>query len=389
MSRSSQRQSSASRNSSSLSSKSSLAKRAARLSHQNAGSATTSSNNNNNKSLGVDPQTLKQRVDSMYHRILRAEVDSRLQAETDRRQNLERELHARATRARNSRAEHPDPERLSRNRRQQSHSNDDDRTSNSSNGNGEPALSEFHSQQISSRVATANGTNQRKENTAAAADAKRGKAASNYTSSRRAKERENAFQAHRHQSGARGRRTTGPIVRQFRHKHEIVRDAEVAQRQVTKARERLAAEQEKSKAVNAEHAEITEAVHASKQKIKALVSLIRSLALSRTQKLHVVSGSKQQSQQQHTSSSSSSSLSARGERDAAHIIDDHLDTILDLLPHYERKAQRVRRVVCDDVDEDPHRPTTIDDVCMCVRCFCCCPTYILLCFALLSCSRKE
>ena len=366
MSRSSQsqRQKSASRGSSSVSGKNSLA-RIARLSHKHAGSAINNKNNNNYKSLGVDPQTLKQRVDSMYHRILRAEVDSRLQAETDRRQNLERELQARATRAQSSRPEQPQPERVGQNRRQQPNSNDDDHTNNNNNNNNnnnrsssssssrEKALSNNHSQQqASARAATtsARGMNQRRNTSAGTGTTvKRGKTTS--TTSPRAQERENAFQAHR-RSGARGR--SGPIVRQFRHKHEIVRDAEIAQRQVKNARERLAAEQEKSKVVNAEHTEITEAVHASKQKIKALVSLIRSLALSRTQKLQVANSSKQPSQQH--------SISSSGEKDAAHIIDDHLDTILDLLPHYERKAQRVRRVVCDDLDEDPDHPATIDEV---------------------------
>jgi hypothetical protein len=292
---------------------------------------------------GVDPHSLKQRVDTLYHRILKAEVDARLQAEIDKREGLERELHQRAARATARRSSPP---------------------------------------AATGTTATTVGS---KSSTATATSGGGG--------------RENAFEAVRHAPSARSSNGSGggggvgrgggnapsasgssssssasssvPIVRQFRHKHEIVRDAEVAQRRVVEARERLALERKKCAAVDAEHAEVTKAVHASKKKIKDLITLIRSLALSRTHKMQ-----QQEANPRGGFGGEHHSGDEEGGKDAAQIIDDHLDTILDLLPQYERKAQRMRSVVYNSLDgggggrgggglqrgAGGRVPSTIDDV---------------------------
>ena len=131
-------------------------------------------------------------------------------------------------------------------------------------------------------------------------------------------------------------------MRQFRHKHEIVRDAEAARKRLARARERLVLERKKSEGVDAEHAKVVEVVHASKQKIKSLITLIRSLALSRTQKAQAVrrgiflddgGGARRKGWTGRGGGGGGGELGGDEEgeeKDAAQIIDDHLEVILDL-----------------------------------------------------------
>ena len=152
----------------------------------------------------------------------------------------------------------------------------------------------------------------------------------------------------------------GPIVRQFRHKHQIVDHTKKAQHRLVRAREKVAAERVKCGTVNAEHTQVLETVNTCKEKIKALVTLIRSLALSRTRT--------------QSRKSTANQLEGVGNakvlqhKDAAQIIDGHLHTILALLPQHERKIQRLRTVVYDDLDGGAQlatgaMPISIDEVC--------------------------
>lgn len=245
-----------------------------------------------------DPQSLKARVDSLYHRILKAEVDARLNAETDKRKSLERELQV---------GPQGTVKPVQQTRPQKSH-----------------------------HVA-------RPRSIPTEEKVKRKSSVKN-------KQRGNVFD----EFLARSRKRTVPVVRQFRHKHEIVRDAENARQQLLKAKERLEIEREKCVSIDDEHAQVAEQVHANKQKIKSLITLIRSLALSSLQN---------RKDDKHGSEQSPSS----DDNDASHIIDDHLSTILDLLPQYERKVMRVRNVVFNNMDgtdnaNEHAMPSSIDEV---------------------------
>ena len=228
----------------------------------------------------VSPRDLKSRVDRLYHRILEAEVSARLNEQTHKRESLEKELY---------------------------------------------------------KASNVSSVNRETENLAVSKPRQKGPREAE-------KRRANLFQQHRRSVKAGDSRSINrqqkngavPIVRQFRHKHEILDDLKDVEVRLNEAKERLAKERAKNVIVDDEYQEVAHNVHKGKDKVKSLVALIRSLVLS------TAASPKSQSKQLIDSKDT--------DEDVMGVIDNRLHSITHLLPEYESEANRIRSVVYDDMD---------------------------------------